>query len=116
LTKSSVKLITNMEDCVFCKIIKGELPSTKVFEDEKVVAFENIKPAAEIHTLIVPKKHVATFMDLSDEMNALVHAAQEVIKSKSVDSGYKLIVNGGKYQEVPHFHLHLLAGKLKTEI
>ena len=105
-----------MQDCIFCKIVRGELPSKKVFEDEKTIAFENIKPAAEIHILIVPKKHVGTFMDLNDEMNDLVHAAQEVVKSKKVESAYKLVVNGGGYQEVPHFHLHLLAGKLKTEI
>ena len=105
-----------MEDCVFCKIVKGELPSTKEYEDDNVVVFKNIKPSAEIHLLIVPKKHVATFMDLTNEMDSLVHAAQQVIKDKDIGSGYKLVVNGGKYQEVPHFHLHLLAGKLKTEI
>lgn len=102
-----------MEDCIFCKIIKGDLPSTKEYEDNNVLAFKNIKPAAETHILIVPKKHTTTFMDLSDEMDDLVNAARQIIKDKNIESGYKLVINGGKYQQVPHFHLHLLAGKLE---
>jgi histidine triad (HIT) family protein len=102
-----------MEDCIFCKLIKGELPRKFEYEDDKVVAFKSNKPAAEIHILIVPKKHVATFLDLSGEMNNLVQAAQKVIHDKKIESGYKLAVNGGKYQEVQHFHLHLLAGELE---
>lgn len=104
-----------MGDCIFCKIVKGELPSTKEFEDENVLVFKNIYPLAETHLLVVPKKHIATFMDLKDEMNDLVHIAQKVIKDKNLGSGYKIVVNGGKYQQVPHFHLHLLAGKLENE-
>jgi histidine triad (HIT) family protein len=101
------------EDCVFCKIVKGEIPSTKEYEDKDVLVFRNINPVAETHLLIVPKKHVTTFLELNNEMNNLVRAAQKVIRDKKIESGYKLVVNGGKYQEVPHFHLHLLAGELK---
>ncbi|HTK03341.1 MAG TPA: HIT domain-containing protein [Alphaproteobacteria bacterium] len=102
-----------MENCIFCKIVKGELPSTKVYEDENVLAFENIKPAAETHILIIPKKHIITFMDLDGEMESLVKASQKVVSDKQLGSGYKLVVNGGKYQTIPHFHLHLLAGELE---
>jgi histidine triad (HIT) family protein len=102
-----------VENCIFCKIVKGELPSTKVYEDENVLAFENIKPAAETHILIIPKKHIITFMDLDGEMESLVKASQKVVSDKQLGSGYKLVVNGGKYQTIPHFHLHLLAGELE---
>lgn len=102
-----------MEDCVFCKIVKGELPSTKEYEDEFVLVFKNINPVADIHLLIVPKSHVATFMDIEGGMESLIKAAQKVIKDKSLGSGYKLVINGGKYQAVPHFHIHLLSGKLE---
>jgi histidine triad (HIT) family protein len=105
-----------MNDCTFCKIVIGELPSTKEYEDENVLVFKNIYPIAQTHLLIIPKKHVATFMDLKGGMDSLVKAAQKVIKDKNLGSGYKLAINGGKYQQVPHFHLHLLAGKLEDNI
>ncbi len=101
-----------MEDCVFCKIVKGEIPSTKEYEDENTLVFKNINPVAETHLLVIPKKHIATFLELDDEMDNLVHTTQKVIRDKKIESGYKLVVNGGKYQEIQHFHLHLLAGKL----
>lgn len=101
-----------MEDCVFCKIVRGELPSTKEYEDDNVLVIRNIDPKADIHLLIIPKKHVATFLDLRSEMNNLVEIIQKVIKNKGIESGYKLVINGGKHQQVPHFHLHLLAGKI----
>lgn len=102
-----------MDDCVFCKIVKGELPSSKVYEDEKTLVFKNIEPKAETHLLVVPKKHIQTFMDLGDEINDLLIAAQKVVKKGGILDGYKLVINGGKYQFVPHFHLHLLAGELE---
>ncbi|HET7099126.1 MAG TPA: HIT domain-containing protein [Patescibacteria group bacterium] len=104
-----------MDDCLFCKIIRGELPSKKVYEDDSALVFENINPVAEIHVLVVPKKHISTFLDLNSEIDSMVNAAQKVIKDKNISDGYKLIVNGGKYQSVPHFHLHLLAGKLESQ-
>lgn len=104
-----------MEDCVFCKIIKNELPRSLEYEDDRVVVFKSIQPVAETHLLIVPKNHISNFMGLDSEMNDLVKAAQEIIKSKKLEEGYKIIVNGGKYQEVQHIHIHLLAGKLEQE-
>jgi len=104
-----------MEDCVFCKIVKGELPSKKEYEDDNVLVFRNIDPIAEIHLVIIPKNHVKTFMDLQGEMNSLVKATQKIIENLGIDSGYKLVVNGGKYQQVSHFHWHLLAGKMADD-
>lgn len=102
-----------MDNCVFCKIVKGEIPTTKVFEDEKVLVFNDIKPSAETHLIIIPKMHVSTFMDLKDEILDLTKVIQKLISDKNLGDGYKLIVNGGRYQEIKHFHMHLLAGILK---
>ena len=103
-----------MENCVFCKIVKGEIPRKLEYEDDDVVAFYSNKPAAEVHLLIVPKKHVSTFMDLDDRILDMTKAAQKIIKDKNLLSGYRLIINGGNNQEVPHVHLHLLAGKIDS--
>lgn len=103
-----------MEDCVFCKLIKGEIPRKFEYEDDDIVVFNSNKPVAEIHLLIVPKKHVVTFMELDAEMQDLMKVAQKLIKDRNLVDGYRLCINGGKYQEVPHFHLHLLAGKIES--
>ncbi|OGM23186.1 hypothetical protein A2961_03580 [Candidatus Woesebacteria bacterium RIFCSPLOWO2_01_FULL_39_21] len=105
-----------MKDCVFCKIVKGELPSTKEYEDKDVLVFQNIKPAAETHLLIVPKKHKSSFMDLSgSDISSMFEVAQKLIKDKKLSDGYKLVFNGGKFQFVPHIHWHLLAGKFEKD-
>lgn len=103
-----------MEECVFCKLIKGEIPRKFEYEDDEVIAFNSNQPSAEIHILIVPKKHISTFMELDGEILALVKAAQKLIKDKKLVDGYRLCFNGGKYQEVQHVHLHLLAGKIDS--
>ncbi len=102
------------KDCIFCQIVKGQAPAAVRYEDDDVLAFDNINPASEIHILIIPKKHTETFMDI-DDPNILIpmqKAAQIIIESKNLKDGYKLVFNGGKYQAVPHLHWHLLAGKL----
>ena len=103
-----------MEDCVFCKLIKGELPRKFEYEDDEVVAFKSNKPVAEVHILIVPKKHIPTFMELGDEIFCLKKVAQKIIKDRNLNDGYRLCFNGGKYVEDPHVHLHLLAGKIDS--
>lgn len=113
-----------MPECVFCKIVAGEIPSRKVYEDDRVLAFEDIHPMAPIHTIIIPKRHVATFMDVKteemDDVKAMMRAAQEVAKMKKIDErGFRLVVNcnreGG--QVVFHLHMHLLGGlKLKDDL
>lgn len=103
------------DECVFCKIIKGEIPSKNVYEDDETLGFLNINPVSETHILIVPKKHISSFMEIENgfDLSGMVKAAQKIIKDKKIEKGYRLIFNGGKYQAVPHLHLHLLAGNLE---
>ena len=107
-----------MEDCIFCKIIKGEVPSNKVYEDEYVYAFYDINPVAKIHILVIPKKHINSLAELSEEDEEYVwsihKAINKIAKDKGFDkSGYRVIVNCGKDagQEVMHLHYHILAGE-----
>ena len=107
-----------MEDCIFCKIIKGEISSEKVYEDDENLAFKDIQPAAPIHVLIIPKKHITNLMEVSNEdselMRKIVVAMQKVAKQLGVDEkGFRIISNCGpdSGQEVMHLHFHLLAGK-----
>ncbi len=107
----------NQTECIFCKIITGEIPSTQVYYDELVTAFRDINPAAPTHVLIVPNRHIAVVNDLETADESLIGhlftvakqiAAQEGIAA----SGYRLIINNGPDggQEVFHLHLHLLGG------
>ena len=107
-----------MEDCLFCKIIKGEIPSTKVYEDEEILGFKDINPAAPIHILVIPKKHIKSLVELEKEDEILIGKIYTVINKIAKDQGvkekgYRVIVNCGKDggQEVGHLHFHLLAGK-----
>lgn len=113
-----------MEECIFCRIAKGEIPCQKVYEDEFVMAFEDIHPMAPVHCIVIPKKHISTVMDFSagDEkiIFSLIKGAQEVAKTKGVaDRGFRLVMNvnreGG--QIIFHVHLHVLGGRqLKDEL
>lgn len=102
-------------DCIFCKIAKGEIDSAKVFENDKIVAFNDINPKAMVHILIVPKKHIESIKQLEDADKELIGelflAAQKIAKDKDL-GGYKLIINVGREggQLVDHLHLHLLSG------
>ena len=107
-----------MADCLFCKIIKGEIPSNKVYEDDEILAFKDINPAAPIHILVIPKKHITSMTHLKKEDAAIVGRIYEVINKIEEEQGvkekgYRVIVNCGKDggQEVMHLHFHLLAGK-----
>ena len=106
-----------MEDCLFCKIIKGEIPSTKIYEDEDILAFNDINPAAPIHILVIPKKHIESLAHMQKEDEAIVGKIYGVINKIAEekgfkDNGYRVIVNCGKDagQEVMHLHFHVLAG------
>ena len=113
-----------MEDCIFCKIIKGEIPSTKVYEDEEILAFKDINPVAPIHILVIPKKHIESVVHLQKEDEAIVGKIYGVINKIAEeqgfkDDGFRVIVNCGENggQEVKHLHFHILAGKkLGTKI
>ena len=107
-----------MEDCVFCKIIKGEIPSEKVYEDEEILAFKDINPAAPIHILVIPKKHIATLLEVQKEDSYLISRIYEVINQIAKEigiekEGFRVIANCGKDsgQEVMHIHFHMLGGK-----
>lgn len=107
-----------MGNCIFCKIINKEIPSTIVYEDEKVIAFNDVNPAAPIHILVVPKKHVEKVLDLKDEEMEIVAHIYKVINKIAKDQGFatkgfRVITNCGKDsgQEVMHLHFHILAGK-----
>jgi histidine triad (HIT) family protein len=107
-----------MSDCLFCKIIAGEIPSEKVYEDDKVYAFSDITPVAPQHTLIIPKKHISTINDLetddADIVGRLFLAAKEIAKQNGCEeAGYRTVMNCGEAagQTVFHIHLHLLSGR-----
>jgi histidine triad (HIT) family protein len=105
-------------DCIFCKIVKGELPSSKVYENDKVVAFHDIHPAAPKHVLVIPKKHIASMNEAAEEdrelLGELFLAAKHVARELGIaESGYRLINNCGPDggQVVYHLHLHVLGGE-----
>lgn len=108
----------NDPDCIFCKIINGEIPSSKVFEDETLFAFEDIQPVAPVHILIVPKKHIPGINEFSPEdepiAGKLFSTARKIAAEQGIaEDGYRLVINSGKHgrQSVPHLHLHLIGGK-----
>lgn len=99
-----------MSDCLFCKIIKKEIPANLVYEDEKVVVFPDIHPQKPVHLLILPKEHVTEFLTVTDT-SLFAHIGkviQKLIPEKELsDKGYRIAVNGGGLQEVDHLHFHL---------
>jgi histidine triad (HIT) family protein len=105
-------------DCIFCKIVEGSIPSKKVFENEHVLAFEDIQPAAPVHILIIPKKHIPTMNDVEKEDASLIAelfaAARHIAAERGIaEDGYRLVnnVNRDGGQVVYHLHIHLLGGK-----
>lgn len=106
-----------MTDCIFCKIIAGEIPSSWLYQDEEVTAFRDINPVAPTHILIVPNRHIVSVNDLSASDERLVGrmftVARQLAEEQGIhESGYRLIINTGKDggQEVLHLHLHLIGG------
>ena len=108
-----------MHDCLFCRIIAGEIPSGKVYEDDKVYAFRDINPQAPVHVLIVPKKHMANIMECDGETAAaLTEAVGKIAAREGVaESGFRVVSNCGRdgAQSVEHLHVHLLGGTALTE-
>ena len=106
-----------MSDCIFCKIIAGEIPSTKVYEDDSILAFRDIAPQAPTHILVVPKTHIQDTDGITAENSALVAHIFEVIpaiaKAEGLTNGYRVVTNCGadSGQTVPHLHFHILGGK-----
>lgn len=108
MTKDSV--------CLFCNIAGGQVPAKIIMENSHVVAFYDQSPSAETHVLIVPKAHVASFIEMEDPAlwEELRQVAQQLISDLDLDKSYKLVFNGGSYQHIPHLHWHLLGGKMTT--
>ena len=107
-----------MEDCIFCKIVAGEIPADKVFENDDVMAFRDLNPQAPVHILVIPKRHIATLNDLEPEdervVGRMVAAARDIAAAEGIaEMGYRTVFNcneaGG--QTVFHIHLHLLGGR-----
>lgn len=112
-----------MSDCLFCKIIAGEIPSTKVYEDEKVLAFRDINPMAPTHILVIPKCHIPSVDGITGENSAIVAHIFEIIPKiaaqEGLTNGYRVVSNCGHDagQTVPHLHFHILGGReLATEM
>lgn len=107
-----------MEECVFCKIINREIPADVVYEDNEIIAFKDIQPAAPIHILVIPKKHISSLAEINVDDEILIGKIytkiNDIAEEQGVkEKGYRVIVNCGKDggQEVMHLHFHLLAGK-----
>ena len=108
-------------DCIFCKILAGEIPSKKIYEDETVFAFYDINPQAPLHFLVIPKEHIESAAGVNEKNSAVVAHIFEVIgklgKELSEDGQYRVITNCGERagQTVKHLHFHVLGGKDMTE-
>ncbi len=118
LLRSCSAKIAYMADCLFCKIVEGQIPSAKVHEDANVVAFKDVNPQSPLHVLIVPRRHISTTNDLTQADDALVgsmlRVAANLAKQHGYDErGYRTVLNCNRDagQTVFHIHLHLLAGR-----
>ena len=106
-----------MSDCLFCKIVAGDIPSTKVYEDETVLAFRDIAPQAPTHILVIPKAHIGSVAEVTAENSCVVAHIFEVIpaiaKAEGLENGYRVVSNCGPDagQTVQHLHFHILGGK-----
>lgn len=107
-------------DCLFCRIVSGDIPANRVYEDEHCIGFPDINPQAPTHVLIVPKRHIASVAsavaDDNEVLGSLMAAASEIARSERLSKGYRIVVNTGDDggQTVSHLHLHLLGGRRMT--
>lgn len=103
-------------NCIFCRIVRGEIPSRKLHEDSEILAFHDIHPLAPVHFLIIPKKHIASMMDVEQDHRELLGSAMvlapKLAREQGAQDGFRLIVNTGRVgrQEVQHVHLHVIGG------
>ena len=104
-----------MADCLFCKIVAGEIPSTKIYEDESVYAFLDIDPQAPFHAIVIPKEHIASAAEINESNSHLIskifEAISKIAKQENLENGFRVVNNCGKDggQTVSHIHFHLLA-------
>lgn len=103
-------------DCIFCKIVAGQIPARKVFEDEELLAFHDIHPWAPVHVLVIPKLHIASLAEVGPQHDALLGRmlglAPRLMKELGVANGFRTVINTGRDggQEVPHLHMHVFGG------
>lgn len=108
-------------DCLFCAIVRGEIPSNKVYEDDTILAFRDIAPQAPTHILVIPKTHLSSLDEVTEEQGALVAhiltTIPQIAKSEGLSNGYRVITNIGSdgCQSVKHLHFHILGGKKLSE-
>jgi histidine triad (HIT) family protein len=106
-----------MSDCLFCKIVAGEIPANKIYEDDEILAFHDVNPQAPSHVLIIPKRHIESLNDVdrgdAESLGRLLLAAREVASQLGISSGYRVVNNCGSAagQSVFHVHFHLLGGR-----
>lgn len=104
-------------DCLFCKIVAGDIPAKRLYEDDQVLAFADINPQAPVHLLVIPKRHIpshaAAVAEDKDLLGHLMFAVGELAREKNLDNGYRLVINTGPDggQTVDHLHVHLLGGR-----
>ncbi len=108
-------------DCIFCKIVNGEIPSKKIYEDDKIVSFYDINPEAKIHFLVLPKEHIVSADEINEENSGIIaHIFEQIpkiAKLAGLTNGYRIINNCGpdSCQSVPHIHFHILGGEKLPE-
>lgn len=111
-TKLRVKYMTT-KDCIFCKIVQGEIKAQPIGENASVVAINDINPVAETHILIFPKRHIDSVLTIGrgdgEALEDMMMLAQQIVEDKKIEA-FRLAYNGGRYQHIPHLHMHLLAG------
>ena len=106
-----------MENCIFCKIVKGEIPSPRFYEDEDMIVIKDIEPKAKLHYLCIPKTHFALFTEMDERKSEILRRCfvkiAEIHSSLGLEDGYRVIINQGENggQTVPHLHIHLLGGE-----
>ncbi len=104
-------------DCIFCKIVNGEIPSNKAYEDDKVLAFYDLEPQAPVHILVIPKEHITSAAEIDENNSAVVahifEVAAKLAKEKGLDNGFRIVSNAGESagQSVKHLHFHLMGGR-----
>jgi len=117
MTRNNLREVGDLNDCLFCKIARKEIPADIVYEDDDVLAFRDIRPQAPVHVLVIPKRHIATLADLTQEdkdvMGHVTLVASRLARDLGVSEGYRVVINCGKDagQTVFHIHMHLLGGR-----